>query len=1218
MRLKTIKLAGFKSFVEPTVIQLNSNLAAVVGPNGCGKSNIVDAVRWVIGESSAKYLRAESISDVIFNGTQKRKPLAQAAVELVFDNSDGSLGGQYAEYNELSVRRVLARDGQSQYFLNNTRCRRRDVVDLFLDTGLGPRSYAIVGQGMISDLVTAQPEELAVYLKHVSGISKYEDRRRDTENRIGHTRENLERLADVREEVDKQCKHLKRQAKAAERYQVLSGELRQLKAQLQAMQWKVLQQDEGVREHQIKALQTQVDAKVAEQRRIDADIEGCRDQQTAHNEALNDVQGRYYRLGADIARMEQRIQHSQEREVQLKADLQQIDLSEQEVNQNLADDKAQVEQLEKELQELEPDSSLSASVAEQSQIKLDEAERQMKDWQLQWDEFVAQSAQATQQVEVEQTQIQHLAQRLELNSKRRERLRDELSQLSSADGGLRTDVLIHPTDSGHGGLGNDVLTHPTASGRGVQPTTVVLSREITQLGEQCEKFKITVDTAQAEINTLNAQITTQREQLSMLDNAVADDRDALQKLHGRQASLEVMQKAALGDDNEAMGQWLEKQGLADKPRLAQQIQVETGWELAVETVLGGYLEAVCVEDMAAVISGIADWDKKAALSFFDAAVDENAPKLSRKGSFLLNKIQSPFSLRILLGDVYAAEDLAEAMQLREGLSGNESVVTPDGVWMGPSWLRVGKAALSGTDKDLSGGVIQRERELKALMKEIKATKTALEKQAFEKANAAKTLTELEGKHEQVRRRHIEVSSNYADLRAQLQAKQAQLAHLERRQTDLSRELEEMDQQVRELELSLSTARESLAQARVAQTKSDALRGDLMTQRDACQIELEESRERMRTDKKLADALAVKLDSANNQLHFLSQGIKRAEKQLLNFKERRESLLKAQEGIVRPVEGAEEALAAALDRRIELEKELGRVRQTVENLEHQIRQSEGERTGVMTAMAALQGQLEELRLSQKTVEVRAATHEEQIEAMGLEIKTVLAELEAVEDADPEVWSARIEATERRIERLGQINLMAIDEYAQLEKREAYLTAQNDDLERALTTLEEAIHKIDKETRQRFKETYEVVNEHFQRIFPSVFNGGQARLEVTHQDWLKAGVVIMAQPPGKRNTSITALSGGEKALTAIALVFSLFQLNPAPFCMLDEVDAPLDDVNIGRFCQLVQKMAEQVQFIFVTHSKVAMEMGKELLGITMNEPGVSRMVSVDIDAAIAMVD
>lgn len=1164
MRLKSIKLAGFKSFVDPTDVSFPSNLGCVVGPNGCGKSNIIDAVRWVMGESSAKNLRGENMTDVIFNGSVNRQPVGQASIELVFDNSDGSVGGEYARFAEISIRRKVTREAISEYYLNGTKCRRRDITDIFLGTGLGPRSYAIIEQGMISRLIESKPEELRVFIEEAAGISKYKERRRETENRMRRTMENLERLTDLREELERQLQHLQRQAKSAERYAELKKEERLVKAQLQALQWQALDQQntgfqEGIRDNEVK-----LEAVIAEQRSIDTDIEKFRDEHTGLMDTFNEVQGRFYGIGAEIARSEQSIQHHTERSKQLKEDLQQTEQNFSQAQQHLESDTDKQQRWSDELEEIQPELEMAQSTEEETTEALLSAEEAMQVWQQSWDEFNQSAQEPRQKAEVEQSRIQHLEQALQRIQQRIEKLEAEKETLTAGPGEL----------------------------------------EIEALSEQLAEADLELEQEQQQLHDQTESINSLREKNSSLDEQLDSARSSLQSMRGRQASLEALQQAALGKQQGAISEWLEANQLANHPRLAESLHVAAGWETAVETVLGENLQAVCVDGLDAVAALVASVEK-GSLTVLEAAGDSAAGSPSGTAATLASKVEQGQQAKGLLSGIYVADDLNAALAMRPGLAAHESVVTPDGLWIGSNWLKVAK------DSDQQAGVIQRQKELEQLSADVAQAEAAVEGFDTELGDGRNRLRELETGREDLQRSVQAHNARHGELRSQLSAKQVRVEQISVRRDRINVEIDESREQFQQEQQSLSESRATLSSAIENMEKDSTQREDLLARRDDCRAVLDQARQRARHDKDSAHQLAMRFQSLRTQLDGINQNIERTRTQLIQLEERRTTLQEGISGADDPVAELQLVLEEKLEQRLLVEEELSEARRGVDDLEHKLRSSENRRGEVENRAQVVRSDLEKARVEAQGVQVRRRTLEEQLIESSQDLEAVLTHMP--EGANEKDWSEQLESLARRIIRLGPINLAAIDEYKSQSERKTYLDAQNDDLEEALRTLENAIHKIDKETRQRFKDTFDQVNSSLQELFPKVFGGGTASLEMTGDDLLDTGIAIMARPPGKRNSTIHLLSGGEKALTAIALVFSIFRLNPAPFCMLDEVDAPLDDANVGRYARLVKEMSKQVQFIYITHNKIAMEMAEHLLGVTMHEPGVSRLVSVDVDEA-----
>ena len=1159
MRLKTIKLAGFKSFVDPTPASFPENLTAVVGPNGCGKSNIIDAVRWVMGESSAKHLRGESMADVIFNGSNARKPVAQASIELVFDNSDGTVTGEYGKFNEISVKRQVTRDGQSNYYLNGTKCRRKDISDIFLGTGLGPRSYAIIEQGMISRLIEAKPEELRVYIEEAAGISKYKARRRETENRMRRTRENLERLTDIRDELERQIERLSRQASAAEKYKQYKEEERHKSAQLKALRWRGLNGQVKQLDQIIAELEVAMEARIAEQRHVDAEIERLRDSHNDAQEGFNQVQQKFYALGAEVARLEQSIQHQRERRQQLFEELDQVTASWKEADAHQNTDAEKLAELEERLAALEPGLEEAHEQQETSAEALARAEDAMQEWQQAWETFNSKAGESRRQAEVEQSRIQHLEKSIERLGERMERLRKEQESLDSGP----------------------------------------LAREMREFEEQVAEYQEQREESEMRAESLQEQINQLRRDNGERGRELDEARDQLQSHKNRHTSLEALQKAAMGDDG-AVSDWLERHDLDQRPRLADRIEVAEGWENAVEAVLGDALQAVSVDGLEEVSSWLGDLTHGRV-----ALVHESPVQASGDAGDLLRSHVTGQVPEGLLAGVYAADDLGAALALRSRLKAGESVVTRDGIWLGPDWLTVAR------EQDQEAGVLERRRELESLAGLIDSGQQRVDELKAKLEETREQVAELEEEREEVQRQASRISRELGEVNAQVSARQVRLEQITMRRERLGKELEEAGGQLQQEQEQIKESRAVLQEALDAMEQDSGEREALLSRRDETRMALDEARQQARQHRDHAHQLAMDAQGARTQADALRQNLARLESQVASLRERKAQLEEQAGEDGDPGIELQEQLEEKLEQRLEAEQQLIEARRQLEDVEHQMRDLEGRRGQHERQAQEVRDTINNKRMQWQDLSTRRQTVAEQLNEQHFDLDTVLNNLP--EDADEKQWSDDLEQIAQRIGRLGQINLAAIDEYQQQSERKQYLDQQNEDLEDALRTLENAIRKIDRETRTRFKEYFDRINKGLQELFPKVFGGGHAYLELTGDDLLDTGVAIMARPPGKRNSTIHLLSGGEKALTALSLVFSIFELNPAPFCLLDEVDAPLDDANVGRFCNLVSEMAERVQFIYITHNKIAMEMARTLMGVTMHEPGVSRLVSVDVEEA-----
>ncbi|SDR98395.1 condensin subunit Smc [Halopseudomonas litoralis] len=1169
MRLKCIKLAGFKSFVDPTTVFFPTNMGAVVGPNGCGKSNIIDAVRWVMGESSAKNLRGESMTDVIFNGSNSRKPVGQASIELIFDNSDGTLQGEYAGYNEISIRRKVTREAQNQYYLNGTKCRRRDITELFLGTGLGPRSYSIIEQGMISKLIEAKPDELRLFIEEAAGISKYKERRRETENRIRRTHENLERLTDLRDELERQLAHLHRQAQAAEKYKTLKAEERQLKAQLQALRWQTLDTRTTEREQQVRSLEVALEAIIAEQRNADSEIEKQRDQHSDLNEGFNQVQARYYSIGADISRIEQVLQFNRDRQRQIREDLDQTEQAWQEAQSHLTQDQALLADLRDELARTEPELELAGAADEEAADRMQEAEAAMQAWQGNWDEFNQRASAPRQQVEVEQSRIRHLEQSVERFGDRIQRLEDERLGLSAGS----------------------------------------LDDELDELNEQLVELEMRGETDRLALDDLTDSLQQERDTLGALTQELDIRRGEFQRQGGRLASLEALQQAAL-DQGAGVQQWLQARGLDSTAVLAGQLRVASGWERAVEAVLADDLQTVCLSSLDEQAAAL-DSFQQGSLRLMDASTGAaGAAGAAPAGDWLLAKVDSALDLTAWLGSIRTAADLQQALAMRASLASHESVVTPAGHWLGHNWLRFQRG------EDQGAGVLARQQEMQDLHTSLEQQQARLDADEERVVELREHSRQFELQRDSLQQRLAQLGREQGELKAQRSARQVRLEQVNARRERITADLEDIQaQRADELE-QLGEARMTLQDALDSMADDSARREALIQQREQVRAQLEQARQQSREQHDRAHQLALRKQSLRAQLDSTGQGLERLQVQVERLAERREQLQMSLEETQGPEEDQRIELESLLERRLQAEQDLGMARQALEQVDQQMREQERRRQQAEQQAQALRSQLDEQRLLTRDMQTRRQGLQEQLLEAGYDLQGVIATLS--EGASESEWEQQLTRLDAQVQRLGAINLAAIDEYEQQSERKRYLDAQNADLVDALDTLEQVIRKIDKETRSRFKETFDKVNAGLQNLFPKVFGGGSAWLELTGDDLLDTGVTIMARPPGKKNSTIHLLSGGEKALTAIALVFSIFQLNPAPFCMLDEVDAPLDDANVGRYARMVKEMSSRVQFIYITHNKIAMEMADQLMGVTMHEPGCSRLVTVNVEEAVALAE
>lgn len=1164
MRLSTIKLSGFKSFVDPTTLHLPTNMTGIVGPNGCGKSNIIDAIRWVMGESAASRLRGDSLTDVIFSGSSARKPVSQASVELIFDNTDHTITGEYAAFNEISVKRTVSRDGQSAYYLNGGKCRRRDITDLFLGTGLGPRSYSIIEQGMISQVIDAKPEELRVYLEEAAGISKYKERRKETETRIRHTRENLDRLNDLREEVDKQLQHLARQARQAEQYTALQSERKIKDAQWKALEYRALDiRLQGQRE-KLGREETRLEQLVAEQRHAESELESGRSKREEASEGLNAAQAAVYQIGSQLARVEQQIAHQRELSVRLQRARDEAQSALAELGSTISGDQQKLDVLRTAVEDAEPRLELLQEQDLERQDALREVEARLAEWQQRWDTHSRDQADAARAGDVERTRIEHLDRQILDADRRRQQLREERT-------GLDLDTLSDAFEQ-------ISLQHETR-----KEALEMLTEQVEARKQSSADLQEQQRSAQVELSELRKQTQTSR---------------------GRLASLETLQAAALGQEKGAAAQWLQAQGLTDATRVGERLQVESGWENAVEAALGQLIEGVLVEAPEQLVEALAELGD-GRLALVSSVQDDTAyPATS-----LASKVQGPRAIRRLLARLHGAQTLAEARALQAQLGDGESVITRSGERLGDGWVRI---ARSGAAKQ---GALLREKEIQTLRAEI-------ERDVAHERDLEARLAQLRDAHLQAEQQREEAQRmlylehrGVSELAGQLQSQQGRLETARQR-------IERIDAELSQLEEALEANKEQAGEARIRIEDALGRMGSLESTRQTLDNERryltdkrDSARNAARETRDAAHALALSLESQRVQVIALSQALERMGGQRGQLDTRLGDLAAQLAEGDAPVLLLEEERQIALGERVRVDRELAEARAHLEGIDNELRQFEQVRQQRDAQALELREAIGQRRLDQQALVLKAEQFTVAVVDAGFVMDELLSSLE--DAADSTQWERAVSELDAKMRRLEPVNLAAIAEHAEAAQRKDYLDSQNTDLNAALETLEEAIRKIDRETRSRFKDTFDRVNSGVQELYPRLFGGGHAYLELTGDDLLDTGVTIMARPPGKRVSSISLLSGGEKAMTAVALVFAIFRLNPAPFCLLDEVDAPLDEANVGRLAAMVSEMSEAVQFLFVTHNKATMEAARQLSGVTMREPGVSRLVSVDLAEAARLV-
>lgn len=1178
MRLSKVRLAGFKSFVDPTLLDLRSNLVGILGPNGCGKSNTIDAVRWVMGESSAKNLRGKSMEDVIFNGSSSRKPVGQASVELIFDNSEKAgkknLGHEYTHFDELSIKRLVTRDGQSKYFLNSTRCRRRDITDIFLGTGLGPRSYAIIEQGMISRLIDAKPDELRVYIEEAAGISKYKERRRETANRIQHTRDNLARLSDLREELEKQLNRLKRQADNAERFKQYKQEERKLSAQILVLKYNNLQDTLEAQEKTLSDYANQHQQQLSKQRHLETQLIEQRLSQEETHATFNKKQADYYQIRTDIAQIEQQIQHQKEQQQRQQKAQQQAELQLTQTQQQIAYEQSQQENLQNTLDTLIADEKQAANELQIANQHYEANEQQQTQWQETWLKQQDAWQRPRAQAQLAESRMTQLNKQIDQQNQRLQRLQQEQSSLDTA----------------------------------------LMLSDLEDLRINYDNAQIDQQETQSSLNTLNQAIKNQQQTVQNLDKSLADTRLQAQQLQGKLSSLEALQQAGLGKDDTTQQQQWQAWGWDQQPRLGELIQLDEAWQYAVEQLLEHDLQALCLNNLEQNHSKFIEL--KHHLRAFECTTEQTPAESPLKdhpifNEPLANKIQSPVGLKIALAHIYCVDNLEQALKYRHELNHGLFFLTLDGICVGKTWLRTpqhnsiheGILARQQLLSDVRIAFKQQQQQLKTLEEQLQTAQYTLQRQQAEQSTLAQS-NQQQQNDLQTLKTHIDQQQH------QYEQTQYRLQQLQEESTELSEQLENdrMDYEDEQY-----NHQQALAELAIQTTARDTLEN----QRNELQQTLQTHRQAAKECQQAWQTLRLDCESTRQQHIHSTQTLQRLQEQFVNQQDHYESLLEEQLSLD---ETALDELSARhqqlLQTHLVHEQQLKLAQNDLHALDKAIQDSEKNRHDAEQATNQWRDRIEAQKLQWQESQVRATTLREQFNETGFDFDEIQANFSA--DVDIAQQEATLKTVQQRIQRLGSINLAAIDEYQETLARKSYLDQQNDDLETALTTLESVIQKMDRETRGRFKSTFESINTQLRANFPKLFGGGEAHLALTEQDLLNTGVSIMARPPGKKIASIQLLSGGEKALTAVALVFAIFSLNPAPFCMLDEVDAPLDEANVGRFCQLVREMSQQVQFIFITHNKVTMELAENLIGVTMRESGVSRLVSVDLAEAVQVLE
>ncbi len=1167
MRLKNITVSGFKSFVDVTKVSFSGELVGVVGPNGCGKSNVIDAVRWVMGESSAKMLRGDSMDDVIFNGSSTRKPVGRCSVELLFDNSLGRVKSVYKDFAEIAIRRVLNREGRSEYRINNKKVRRKDVVDLFRGTGLGPRSYSIIEQGMVSRIVEAKPEDLRTYVEEAAGISKYKDRRRETETRIRQTRENIERSEDIRSELLAQLRRLKRQAQAAERFKKLQAQKREQMAVFFKLREQQIAEQINQDQKKLDLASNEFEKKIASQRELESKIEAARAGQGQAQDDANKIQTEFYETGAAVSGLEQQIEHIKNARIQRIAELADTDDSIVNTGEQLKSDQDRTQQLQHEANDITPNIEAENTQLIASRETFTAAQRELYEWQSQLSEQTTQlqTVQSNKQI-----QLSLISQLIEQQNRAHGRIEQLQGEQSNLGGKLES---------------ADVKT-----------VKLAFSAQEDRLQE--------ID---QQIVELKKQLDTQGINVQQTQSQLADQRALSQTYHSRLTSLREFQQASLHHADSQYQQWLVSQGLEGESVLANHVTVASGWQHAADRVLSPYFQAVMDLNEQHQI-----WNQmpEQAITLFSAKSTE--PTKGR--NFGLLRLQdfihaNNVSIDSLLSGCYAANSLEQAQAHRDKLKGNEVIVCQSGTMYGSNWVS------HASESAMNTGYLVREEEIASLELQLEQANTGVETAAAQLLSFQGAQGELETQLSELRRQQQEQGQVLSNQRNELTKLDSEHVHTQQRLSNIQTELHQIG------------LHQDEEQQKLNQAKSDSeLADQQIKQASNIKIELDKGGELLR--QKLAKeedshrAIQSKLHESNllktrieTEINSVNTGLQRLQTQLAQLHARKTNIQEKLNAGSEPVDDFETKLQARLGERQKIEARLIAARESMTGHDNGLRELQGQLGQCIQEVNQSREAVEQVKLTHQGKQVRKESLVEEASREGYDTREVELDEDSLSIEECEQLIANLD---RKIGMVGAVNLVAIEEYETQSERADYLEKQHKDLEQALATLEQVIRKIDKETRTRFEETYTALETLFSSYFPKLFGGGRASLTLTSEDWLTTGITVVAQPPGKRNSTIQLLSGGEKALTAVALLFALFELNPAPFCMMDEVDAPLDDANVDRFCDTLKTLCQRAQIIVITHNKITMQVANSLIGVTMNEPGVSRVVSVDVDQALKMVD
>ena len=1171
MQLKSIKLSGFKSFVDPTHFEMPGQLIGVVGPNGCGKSNIIDAVRWVLGESRASELRGESMQDVIFNGSGLRKPSGRASVELIFDNADGRAQGQWSAFTELAVKRVLTRDGNSSYYVNNQVVRRKDIQDIFLGTGMGPRGYAIIGQGTINRILEAKPEELRVFLEEAAGVSKYKERRKETASRLEDTRENLVRVEDILRELDQQLTRLEKQATVAERHAELSTEM---KSQQQLL-WFVRQTESGKEQERyangIRETQVNLEEQTAKLRHAETELETMRTQQYALQDKVSEAQGDLYQTNSDMSQVESQIHYVQEARQRLQQQTQDLHAQLQRWTVQETDAAQAQRTAEHEL-------SIASEKEQSLLVDLNGIKDQMPGHEEAYQVSARTLNEARESLATIEQRLASLGERTRAIVAQLEELKGREARLNGELAGMRK---------------------PDA-----EALQMALDRH-SMAQRKVEESRQRAGEAQQRVPAADEARNTAQQQIQVANQDLAQTEAKLTALTALQASVQAQGK---------IGPWLESKGLKESKRLWQELKVESGWEAALESVLRERLAAVTAKNVQETLALANDAPPSRLAILLTEEISPAHTAVPADFTPLLSRVQSAGAPRVSavlqewLDNIYIADSLEDALHRREKLPAGGALVTQQGHLVS----RVG-VQLYAADSE-QAGMLARAQEMEGLEKQLRAQRLI---QSELQGELDQCIANYQAAHQTAEQTRINAEHAVQEAHG-FEVERMQLTQAEeqysQRAAQIQGELTELSGQMEQLAITHEQSSSELLQS---EESKQGLQEGLAVAQEKLELATQE-RDRLRESLRVAEMSAQEAAFATRSLQQRIADLQRdqstARTQIMEIQDKH--ALAEQELETLSDEEAQDKLQGLLLARSAREAALANARTEQDALLHQLREADEARMQIERSLQPMRDKVVDLQLREQA----ARLNFEQFATLLSDAEADLIALEANFSVDLKVGALQTEVNRlsAEIQSLGPVNMAALDELSSSRERKQFLDAQSADLNEAMQTLTDAIAKIDAETRDLLQGTFDQVNMHFGKLFPELFGGGHAELVMTGEEILDAGVQVMAQPPGKKNSSIYLLSGGEKALTAIALVFSLFLLNPAPFCLLDEVDAPLDDANTLRYAQLVAKMSDKTQFLFISHNKITMEIAHQLIGVTMQEQGVSRIVAVDISSAVSMVE